>query len=477
MKIYLVSQQNQEIQLRLIADAGWPNVLYSYVYTKIERDMSLPKGTDLLMDSGAYTASTCGIKIDREEYAEFVLRFGEMWGEHFSRITFFTLDVIGDQAKTWENFEWLRGKGIDVMPIITHNCTKDDVNRILEFDEFACGGVVFAPDDEIIRFLSVVYGRILEVRGKDRLPRVHLLGCTRENILNQFPVYSADTAAWIAPRKFGRSRYLGRIPNYSMGGKQVIPHACHPLDDLHPNNWNPNEMTGERMEETIQSILQLGFRDGLKVREVDGSLEIVDGEHRWAAMKEIIVRFKGGIISFPKVKANGDMFVRASDGKPLGPTEAHPDLKILCDREMAPVINYGPVGLKEAQLLTYKLNKIRGEHNLVKEADLFKKLIGENQDFSFLLRGMTSLTEQSVLDMIAAAEYDWKSFQDHLDQNGQEAPSDDEWATIEVRIPKMLYQCLNARETVSCTGSRYPRIARSLPRNLNPSETGSQSNC
>ena len=66
-----------------------------------------------------------------------------------------------------------------------------------------------------------------------------------------------------------------------------------PIDMFVPNSWNTNEMTEEEFESLKESVrITKGkyLRENpLKVREnsVPGKLEIVDGEHRWKACKEL----------------------------------------------------------------------------------------------------------------------------------------------------------------------------------------------
>jgi len=66
-----------------------------------------------------------------------------------------------------------------------------------------------------------------------------------------------------------------------------------PIDMFVPNPWNTNEMTQEEFEslkESIRTTKGMYLRENpLKVREsgVPGKVEIVDGEHRWRACKEL----------------------------------------------------------------------------------------------------------------------------------------------------------------------------------------------
>lgn len=54
------------------------------------------------------------------------------------------------------------------------------------------------------------------------------------------------------------------------------------IDDIKPNDWNPNTMPESKRSALEKSIDRHGYTDLIKVRIAeDGSKEIVDGEQRW----------------------------------------------------------------------------------------------------------------------------------------------------------------------------------------------------
>ena len=62
------------------------------------------------------------------------------------------------------------------------------------------------------------------------------------------------------------------------------------ITQIYPNSWNPN-MTSKRVDEAIrESIGTYGMVDPITCRrhpELDGALQIIDGEHRLEACKEM----------------------------------------------------------------------------------------------------------------------------------------------------------------------------------------------
>lgn len=64
------------------------------------------------------------------------------------------------------------------------------------------------------------------------------------------------------------------------------------LDHLHPNPWNPNRMDDRTRQATRDSIAMFGFIDWPHVREhpdLDGHYQLLDGEHRVGEARELDV--------------------------------------------------------------------------------------------------------------------------------------------------------------------------------------------
>lgn len=61
------------------------------------------------------------------------------------------------------------------------------------------------------------------------------------------------------------------------------------IDTIHPNPFNPNVQDKTTFEKEKKSIKELGMLGSILVREsvIPGHYEILDGEHRWKAAKEL----------------------------------------------------------------------------------------------------------------------------------------------------------------------------------------------
>ena len=73
-----------------------------------------------------------------------------------------------------------------------------------------------------------------------------------------------------------------------------------PIDDLRPNSWNPKLTETEEYQDVKLSVDRKGLRLPVVVRSNDG-LEIIDGEQRWRACKDLgfkeILIYDEGIIT------------------------------------------------------------------------------------------------------------------------------------------------------------------------------------
>jgi DNA segregation ATPase FtsK/SpoIIIE-like protein len=120
------------------------------------------------------------------------------------------------------------------------------------------------------------------------------------------------------------------------------------IDKVRPNRWNPNVMDKAMFNKQKKSIDELGFLGAILVREheISGMYEILDGEHRWKALKE-------------------------------------------ANEAQIPVENIGKISDKDAQLLTILINNLHGKDDIFKRAKILEAL--EDVQLSLL-----PMTEQEI---------------------------------------------------------------------------------
>jgi len=59
------------------------------------------------------------------------------------------------------------------------------------------------------------------------------------------------------------------------------------LDMLRKNSWNPNVMNDEMYRKELASIRKFGYVNPILARDLGTHYEIIDGEHRWKALKQL----------------------------------------------------------------------------------------------------------------------------------------------------------------------------------------------
>jgi len=208
---------------RSLVDERCNYSLVTYAYLR-----SIPLWADVwrelpsctIVDSGAFTAHTLGKEFTLDGYAAFIDEFSAEYGELLDELHFMSLDVIGDAAATWRNFDELERRGHQIMPVLTIGSSERDIDRAAEHGYFACGGLVGAKRGIVQAWLDSVFQRLLT---RAELPKVHLLGVTQGWALERYPAFSSDSSSWKKPIHFGQSRLRGlpMIPRSTIGSAEA----------------------------------------------------------------------------------------------------------------------------------------------------------------------------------------------------------------------------------------------------------------
>jgi len=199
-----------------------------------------------------------------------------------------------------------------------------------------------------------------------------------------------------------------------------------PIDSIEPNEWNPNQQTDFMYGKTIISILEKGFVDSVKVREVgEGKYELVDGEHRWKAAGELspLAKKKGKGFVIPWTVTNGE-----------GEDEVieYPVRKELAEGKM-PVVSYGAMSDGTARELTLILNGTRGEPDTLKLAEVIKELdglVGTAERVRVL-----PFTEEEQSSMMDLLEFDWAQFGSKGEGDDEDDEPKEEWVNLLFTVP------------------------------------------
>src|SRR5262249_29502261 len=134
--------------------------LFSYFFhgyeinNRLSKEVQLARecGTDLFLDSGAYSAFTQDEVIPVESYADFINQHGDI----FSEIA--NLDDIGDisgGSKSWDNLKALEAMGCAVFPVFHYD---DDIRYLKKmidnYSFIALGGLVGAHRSKLRAWLE-----------------------------------------------------------------------------------------------------------------------------------------------------------------------------------------------------------------------------------------------------------------------------------------------------------------------------------
>lgn len=132
-------------------------------------------------------------------------------------------------------------------------------------------------------------------------------------------------------------------------------------------------------------IKRFGFVDPVTVRPVGKRFQIIDGEHRWLAAKEMGIE--------------------------------------------VPYVDIGPVDDQTAKKLTIALNELRGQFDPSMMGDLLNELLQDESPEELL--GQLPFTEEALAGLVGLKGFDWKGLGD--EPKGEKKPA--RWVERTFRMP------------------------------------------
>lgn len=176
-----------------------------------------------------------------------------------------------------------------------------------------------------------------------------------------------------------------------------------PVEKLFPNIWNPNRQTDFIFSKEIESIKTHGFVAPILVREIEEGFEIIDGEHRWKAAKQL---------GFESVAIN----------------------------------NMGHVSDSVAKQLTVIMNEVKGKADSSILADLLRDL--EKDIGKEALLAAMPYSQVELDTYLNSAGIDWDSLgkKDPLATDSDSPNIDsEEWRTVSFNLPEGVADQLEAQ--------------------------------
>lgn len=217
LDLYLVGPEKAEIMA--VACEDYPsNLLFSYLTAgAVDKFKDLVKAHGkLFIDSGAFSAWTQGKVIDVDEYiawinarADYIDLYGQIDvipGDRNSGKLPSREEVVEAAQKTWENYLYMRPKMKKPEGLLYTFHVGEPIEflkRALEWrDEegkpipyIALGGMVGKPVLVRDRFLEQCFDAISKSSNPNI--KVHAFGMTDKNLLQKYPIESADSTSWI----------------------------------------------------------------------------------------------------------------------------------------------------------------------------------------------------------------------------------------------------------------------------------------
>lgn len=153
----------------------------------------------IFLDSGAYSAFTKNVKIDIDEYINFIKEY-----EQFLEV-YATLDNIKDPEITYQNQKYMESKGLKPLPCFHYKEPVGYLERYLNegYDYIALGGMVPISTRNLIEWLDVLFDKFLTNDVGKAIIKVHGFGLTSIPLVLRYPWFSIDSTSWIITGSFG----------------------------------------------------------------------------------------------------------------------------------------------------------------------------------------------------------------------------------------------------------------------------------
>lgn len=183
-----------------ISAGGCRHIMLSYYYRDEFRTLQIRRfrrlGLHLFLDSGAFSAWTKGIRIDIDEYCQFI-KDGQI-GKYI------VLDTVLDDRnagaeQTYENLKYMESKGLMPVPVFHYGSDLKYLERLVnEGYEYIClGGTVGISSTNRAKFFDEVFGNYPDTF-------FHGLGMTDPKLIRKYPWFSVDSSTWLSGRKYNR---------------------------------------------------------------------------------------------------------------------------------------------------------------------------------------------------------------------------------------------------------------------------------
>lgn len=241
------------------------NVLFNFIDGKVNTDFYKEKikPGKLFIDSGAFSAWTKGKNIECDEYiawlndrVDFIDLFGQIDVIPGDRVQGATQEQVNEAAEaTWKNYLYMRERVINKDGLLYTFHVNEPIRYLKQALEWtdekgkhipyiALGGMVGKP--RVIRksFLDNCFDCIK--KSSNPHVKVHAFGMTDFTLLEDYPIYSADSTSWIMIAAMGN--IMTDRGSIAVSDKQVNE----------PNHYS--HLPKKDIEKFEHTISQFGFK-------------------------------------------------------------------------------------------------------------------------------------------------------------------------------------------------------------------------
>lgn len=258
LRVYLAGGEKSPSDIAMAAKAGFKYVLYSYYWARQghgwKRDI-VKHGLRCIMDSGKFkelmdlrAGKTIKSSLNVHGYIDYIKRHLYLI-DHYFVMDEFALnennrEVIADHKATMENLKIMEQYGLTPIPIFHMGTPWEELAALVSqgYPVIGIGGTVNRKGRE--EFLRELF---------NRYPRqaFHGLGITKADLLNNLPLFTCDSTAWLKCRRKGKEVILtptGQEQRPDLPIEERVVHSLRFLKSLEfSGRWKGKVMVGQQV--------------------------------------------------------------------------------------------------------------------------------------------------------------------------------------------------------------------------------------
>jgi hypothetical protein len=183
-----------------------PHVLESYHYVGSQRfvDTMREQGAKVFLDSGAFSAFHLGVKINIDDYCNYIKRNSDILRVEDGAVMASVLDGIGNALQTYQNQLYMERQGAKPLPCFHFGEDERYLDYYVQrYNYITIGGLVGRSAKDATVWLDRMWEKhMLDGSGRAKL-KVHAFGMTSPELMKRYPWFSVDSSSWIQAAAFG----------------------------------------------------------------------------------------------------------------------------------------------------------------------------------------------------------------------------------------------------------------------------------